>query len=55
MRAINTGALMPTFDFAGPDGKTYSIAGPEGATPEQAFAVLQQHLKSAGSQRDSGD
>jgi hypothetical protein len=42
---------MPTFDFQSPDGRKYSITGPEGATPEQAFAVLQQHL--AHNQNDS--
>ena len=35
---------MPTFDLTSPDGKTYSIEGPEGATPAQAFQILQQHL-----------
>lgn len=35
---------MPTFDFTSPDGKTYSVDGPEGATSEQAFQMLQQHL-----------
>lgn len=35
---------MPTFEFKSPDGKTYSVEGPEGATPEQAFAVLNQQL-----------
>lgn len=35
---------MPDFNFTGPDGKSYSITGPEGATPQQAFAMLQQHL-----------
>jgi hypothetical protein len=38
---------MPTFDFTSPDGKSYSVQGPEGATPEQAFQMLQQHLGSA--------
>ena len=46
---------MPTFDFQSPEGRKYTLTGPEGSTPEQAFAVLQQHLKGAGSQRDSGD
>jgi hypothetical protein len=41
---------VPTFDFKWPDGRTYSLAGPEGATPEQAWAVLQQHLRG---QRDN--
>lgn len=35
---------MPTFDFTSPDGKTYSVQGPDGATPQQAFGMLQQHL-----------
>lgn len=35
---------MPTFDFTSPDGKSYSVQGPDGATPEQAFQMLQQHL-----------
>ena len=38
---------MPTFDFTSPDGKTYSVDGPEGATSEQAFQMLQQHLGSS--------
>jgi hypothetical protein len=32
------------FEFKAPDGKLYEIQGPEGATPEQAFAMLQKHL-----------
>lgn len=35
---------MPKFTFTGPDGKNYDIEGPDGATPEQAFQVLQQHI-----------
>lgn len=38
---------MPTFDFTGPDGKSYSVDGPDGSTPEQAFKILQGHLSSA--------
>lgn len=38
---------MPTFVFKDPTGKTYNIAGPDGATQEQAFAMLQQHLGAA--------
>ena len=38
---------MPTFDFTAPDGKSYSVQGPDGATPEQAFQILQQHLGAA--------
>jgi hypothetical protein len=33
-----------TFDFTSPEGKTYSVQGPEGATVDEAFRVLQQHL-----------
>jgi hypothetical protein len=42
------GSLPPTttFDFTSPEGKTYSINGPKGASKEQAFQVLQQHLQS---------
>lgn len=35
---------MPTFEFTSPEGKTYSVDGPDGATKEQAFQILQQHL-----------
>jgi hypothetical protein len=35
---------MTTFAFTSPEGQEYEIEGPEGATQEQAFAVLQQHL-----------
>lgn len=38
---------MPTFTFTGPDGKNYSVDGPEGATPEQAFQVLQTQIEAA--------
>jgi len=38
---------MPTFQFKSPDGQTYSVNGPDGATPEQAFQILQQHLGTA--------
>lgn len=43
---------MPVFDFTSPEGKTYSIEGPEGATQQQAFQMLQQHL---GTKQDSPD
>ena len=33
-----------TFDFTAPDGKVHTVTGPEGATPEQAFSILQQQL-----------
>jgi hypothetical protein len=35
---------MPTFDFTSPEGKRYSVQGPEGATPEQAFQILQTQI-----------
>lgn len=35
---------MPKFTFTSPGGQSYDIDGPEGATQEQAFAMLQQHL-----------
>lgn len=38
---------MPTFNFKGPDGKSYSVNGPEGATAEQAFQMLQTQLGNA--------
>lgn len=37
---------MPTFDFTSPDGKNYSVQGPDGATPEQAFQILQGQIGS---------
>lgn len=39
---------MATFTFTSPGGKSYSVEGPEGATPDQAFGVLQSQLKSSG-------
>jgi hypothetical protein len=35
---------MATFSFTDPNGQSYSVQGPDGATPEQAFGILQQHL-----------
>jgi hypothetical protein len=35
---------MPTFEFTSPDGKSYSVEGPDGATPEQAFQILQTQI-----------
>ncbi len=35
---------MPQFTFEGPDGQHHTIEGPQGATKEQAFQMLQQHL-----------
>jgi hypothetical protein len=45
--------VMPDFTFTDPGGQKYTITGPNGSTPEQAFAVLQQHLTGAGSRRDA--
>jgi hypothetical protein len=46
--------VMSDFTFTDPGGQKYTITGPNGSTPEQAFAVLQQHLTGAGSRRDAG-
>ncbi len=35
---------MPQFTFEGPDKQQHTVEGPEGATKEQAFQILQQHL-----------
>ncbi len=35
---------MPDFTFSSPDGKSYTVSGPEGATPEQAFGMLQKQI-----------
>jgi len=35
---------MTEYVFSGPDGKEHVIEGPAGSTPEQAFAMLKQHL-----------
>jgi hypothetical protein len=43
----------PTFTFTSPEGKSYSVSGPQGATAEQAFQILQQHL--GGAQPPSKD
>lgn len=37
---------MPSFTFTSPDGKNYTVNGPDGATPEQAFQILQQQIGS---------
>ena len=37
-------APMTDFTFTGPDGKSHVVTGPEGATQDQAFKILQQHL-----------
>lgn len=35
---------MPNFTFTGPQGQQITVTGPDGATPEQAFAIMQQHM-----------
>jgi hypothetical protein len=35
---------MPDFTFTSPEGKKYTVSGPPGATPEQAYGVLQKQL-----------
>ncbi len=35
---------MPQFTFEDPSGQRHTIEGPEGASKEQAFQTLQQHL-----------
>jgi hypothetical protein len=42
--AVDKPPKMSTFDFTSPDGKRYSVQGPEGATPEQAFQILQSQI-----------
>lgn len=42
--------MAATFDITSPDGQKYTVNGPDGATKEQAFAILQQHL---GTQKTS--
>ncbi len=44
---------MPDFEFTNPEGRRFTVTGPAGATTEQAWSVLQQHLGSANNQRDS--
>jgi hypothetical protein len=39
---------MPKFTFTSPEGKSFTVEGPDGATPEQAFSVLQSQLAAAG-------
>lgn len=50
---------MPTFELTSPDGTKYQVDGPDGATPGQAYGVLQQHLQKPASntsamRRDTG-
>lgn len=35
---------MPQFTFNSPDGKSYTMNAPDGATQQQAWKMLQQHL-----------
>jgi len=35
---------MAEFTFTSPEGKKYKVNGPDGATHEEAFKILQQHL-----------
>lgn len=37
---------MPNFTFTGPQGQQITVTGPDGSTPEQAFAIAQQHMAS---------
>jgi hypothetical protein len=34
---------MATFRLTGPDGATYRVTAPDGATPEQVYAMVNQH------------
>jgi hypothetical protein len=36
---------MPDFEFTNPQGQKFTVHGPSDSTPEQAWTVLQQHLK----------
>jgi hypothetical protein len=46
---------MPKFELTSPDGKKYQVEGPEGATPEQAYDILQQQLKGQSGNTQGGD
>jgi hypothetical protein len=46
---------MPKFELTSPDGKKYQVEGPEGATPEQAYDILQQQLKDQSGNTRGGD
>ena len=35
---------MPVFELTSPDGKTYEVTGPAGATPAQAYEMLQKQI-----------
>jgi hypothetical protein len=39
---------MTSFTFTSPEGQKYTVNGPDGATPEQAFGVLQQWMGAQG-------
>lgn len=46
---------MAKFTFTSPQGQSYDVEGPDGATQEQAFAILQQHLGAAAGGAPSVD
>lgn len=37
---------MATYRVSGPGGQAYDVTGPDGATPDQVFSVLKQHVTS---------
>jgi hypothetical protein len=41
---------MPKFQLTSPDGKKYEVEGPEGATPEQAYDILQKQLNAGNTE-----
>ena len=47
--------MMPTFELTSPDGKKYRVEGPEGATPEQAYEILQKQLAGESGNTRGGD
>jgi ddrB-like ParB superfamily domain len=42
---------VPSFTFTSPEGQKYTVNGPDGATPGQAFAILQGYI---GGQKTGG-
>lgn len=46
---------MPSFELTSPDGKKYRVEGPEGATPEQAYGILQKQLGAQSGSTRGGD
>lgn len=46
---------MPKFQLTSPDGKKYEVEGPEGATPEQAYDILQKQLGAQSGNTQGGD